>query len=474
MNAKRYLLYPVFLLLFFTLSVTAQTSLFEVSDTTKFTVSRIIIIGNKITKDKIIYRELIFHVGDKLPLYVLNTAMGRSKENLMNTLLFNFVTMQLLDDIDDKKAVVITVTERWYIFPVPIFELVDPNFNTWWKSKDWSRVNYGFTVTDNNFRGMQEFLSITAKFGYSQKYSFNYNIPYLTRDQDNGLQIGGGYNRNHEINYTLENSQLIFYKNEDVYIRKEYYGYAKYTHRDKIYNYTTLGAEYRYSDVDDAVIKLNPRYFLPLQNYEQYLALTFKWTRDKRVDRIYSLKGYYFDVELSKLGFGVFKNEPSLLFLSSSFKNSLQLNNRWHYCYYVKGRITGQNEAPFYNQKALGYNSDAIRSYELYVINGQQYALYKSNLKFSIIPQRVVQLPGIQSDKFGKVPYALYLNLLFDMGYVVDNTFARTNPLANQWLQGYGIGLDFVSYYNIVFRAECSINKFGEYGLFLHFSNALY
>ena len=140
----------------------------------------------------------------------------------------------------------------------------------------------------------------------------------------------------------------------------------------------------------------------------------------------------------------------------------------------MKGRLTGQNEAPFYNQRALGYGSDAIRSYELFVINGQQYALYKSNLKFTVIKPNVVQLPGINSDKFGKVPYALYFNLLFDIGYVNDNTFARTNPLANQWLPGYGVGLDFVSYYNIVIRAECSINKFGAYGLFLHFSNALY
>jgi hypothetical protein len=48
--------------------------------------------------------------------------------------------------------------------------------------------------------------------------------------------------------------------------------------------------------------------------------------------------------------------------------------------------------------------------------------------------------------------------------------FAQENPLANTWQFGYGIGLDYVTYYNLVFSVEYSLNRMGESGLFLHFA----
>ncbi len=446
----------------------------QISDTTKVVVDRIILLGNKVTKPAIIYRELIFHKGDTLSEYVLNRAMERSRENLMNTLLFNFVQIEKLNDVDNKQTVVITMIERWYIFPFPIIEFVDRNFNEWLKTKDFSRINYGFIVTDNNFRGMKELLQVSAKFGYSQKFSFNYSIPYLNRKQESGLSFMGGYNRNHEIPYTLTDSKLTYYKDEEAYVRKEYYGVIKYTHRDRIYNYTSLGLEYRYSEIADTVQQLNEDYFVNQATYEQFLALTYKWSRDTRDYKIYALKGYYFDAEVSKVGLGILKNEPNLLFITASYKKNNELARRWHLGYFVKGRICGQSEAPYYNQRALGYLNDFVRGYEYYVVNGQHYFLGKANLAFSLLPQKVFHINAIGSQKFNTIPLAFYLNAFCDFGYVKDAVFASTNPLANSPLPGYGLGLDFVTYYNVVLRMEYSFNKFGENGFFLHFTNALY
>ncbi|MEO8149251.1 MAG: hypothetical protein ABI723_16515 [Bacteroidia bacterium] len=444
------------------------------ADSTMISVDRIILLGNKVTRPSIIYRELIFHKDDTLPEYVLDRAIERSRENLMNTLLFNFVQIDKLNDINNKRSIVITMTERWYIFPIPIIEFVDRNFNEWLKTKDFSRINYGFVLSDNNFRGAKELFQVSARFGYSQKFAFNYVIPYLNRAQENGLNLMGGYNRNHEISYTLTDSKLTFYKNEDIYVRKEYYGLVRYTHRDRIYNYASFGVEYRFSSIADTVAKLNDRYFVNGTTFEQFIALGYKWSRDMRDYKIYSLHGYYFDAEVNKVGLGILKNEPNLLFITSSFKNTNEISRRWHLGYSIKGRICGQSEAPFYNQRALGYQNDFVRSYEYYVINGQSFALAKTNLKFSLVPQRIFYLGAIGSDKFNTIPYAFYLNAFCDVGYVRDKVFAETNPLANQFLPGYGLGIDFVTYYNIVIRLEYSFNKFGENGFFLHFTNALY
>ena len=101
------------------------------------------ITGNKITKDRIILRELIIHEGDSMSTTVLYEKLERSRQNLMNTGLFNTVTVLPLY-LDARSAMVeVTVNERWYLWPSLIFDLADPNFNTWWLTKDLDRVNYG-------------------------------------------------------------------------------------------------------------------------------------------------------------------------------------------------------------------------------------------------------------------------------------------------------------------------------------------
>src|SRR4051812_48932729 len=64
----------------------------------RFVIKKIVLIGNKRTVDCILYRELIFHVGDTLSTDDLDIAIGKSTENLNNTLLFNKVDIQRIND----------------------------------------------------------------------------------------------------------------------------------------------------------------------------------------------------------------------------------------------------------------------------------------------------------------------------------------------------------------------------------------
>ncbi|MBK8873111.1 MAG: hypothetical protein IPN13_04000 [Bacteroidetes bacterium] len=92
-------------------------------------ISQLIITGNQVIRMSIIQRELVIHERDTLPRIVFERAIERTKENLMNTNLFNFVTIQHQKLSKTEYAVIIDLKERWYVFPVPIFELVDRNFN---------------------------------------------------------------------------------------------------------------------------------------------------------------------------------------------------------------------------------------------------------------------------------------------------------------------------------------------------------
>jgi hypothetical protein len=108
-----------------------------------------------------------------------------------------------------------------------------------------------------------------------------------------------------------------------------------------------------------------------------------------------------------------------------------------------------------------------MRGYELVIINGQKLGLIKSNFKYEIIPMKIHRIKWIKTEKFGKLFYALYANLFFDMGYASDLQTSNTNPLANQILWSLGAGLDLISFYDIVLRFEFSVNKQQQTGFYL-------
>ena len=110
------------------------------------TISNIIINGNKITHEDIILRELVFSKNSSLEKNELDKKIKASKENLTNLKLFNFVEIEYFI-IQDKVEIIINLTERWYIWPYPVFEISERNFNSWWQEfkatnySDFSRLN---------------------------------------------------------------------------------------------------------------------------------------------------------------------------------------------------------------------------------------------------------------------------------------------------------------------------------------------
>ncbi|MEO5572858.1 MAG: POTRA domain-containing protein [Bacteroidia bacterium] len=442
----------------------------------KVVVKQILLVGNKITKPSIITRELFFHEGDTLPHYVLLEAMKRSRENLLNTSLFNFVDIYEQPDANDSSStfVIVKMTERWYLFPLPIFELVDRNFNEWWLTKDFSRTNYGVYIVRENFLGRKQTVQVLLRFGYSQKIGLYYSIPYINKQQRNGLSFSLSYTRNHEISYSDFDNKQLYFKDEDVYVRKQFSTGIRLTHRSGIHDYYTYTAEYQDNLISDTVAILNPDYFLPDSNTQKIIILAYGWKSDHRDSKNYTLKGYYFDFDVSKQGLGLLENEPDLLSMSASFRKYWELRPRWHVAAGVRGKLSGQSFAPYYNSRGLGFGSDFVRGYEYYVVNGQNYTLLKANLKFTLVPEQVIHIKYIPLEKFNRIPFAFYINAFADMGYVKDRQFYKVNPLTNSYLLGYGIGLDYVTYYDIVFRVEFSLNKLGESGIFLHFTSPIW
>ncbi|MBK7559918.1 MAG: hypothetical protein IPI54_17655 [Chitinophagaceae bacterium] len=93
---------------------------------------------------------------------------------MYNTTLFNEVKFELVALDANNINISVQVTERWYLYPVPQFNLVDRNFNEWYKTYNASfdRVNYGLKFVHYNLSGRRDQLRVYFINGYSREYFF--------------------------------------------------------------------------------------------------------------------------------------------------------------------------------------------------------------------------------------------------------------------------------------------------------------
>ncbi len=431
-------------------------------------IDEISIVGNKVTKSKIIFRELEFAAGDNIPLETLDSLITKSQQNLMNRGLFNFVTITKTINypLCDLK---VSVVERWYIWPVPIVQFADRNINSWIDKKDLSRVNYGIDLRIDNFRGQMEKLDVVIQGGYDIRLFFNWEIPYISKNQIFGMGFSGGVQLNHEIAYSTVGNKEQFYSSSNGFAQQIKFINTTFSFRPK-YNYSYgFNIGYNQYTFQDTVLELNPQFASGGTTYD-YFSVHYGLKLDYRDYKPFPLDGYYFDFSMTKLGLGIFNNSINYFSVQSAFDQYVNIYKRWYFAYNLSAKFTNQNERPpYFIKTGLGYYPISIRGYELYVVDGQMIGLYKSNFLFEVLPRKKFNINWIKSTKFNKIFFEIYAHVFFDAAYVSNTTTYKLNPLSNQLLWSTGIGVDIISYYDLVFRIEYSVNKQNDRGVYISF-----
>ncbi|MCK6640718.1 MAG: BamA/TamA family outer membrane protein [Bacteroidia bacterium] len=440
-------------------------------------VDTVFITGNRITKPFIILRELSFERDDTIAFTDWQSHLDRSKKNLINTSLFNFVdiTWKYLNETDSgivrSIAVTIAVRERWYTWPSPVFDVMEQNLNTWWRNgHNLDRATYGFMITRYNFRGRKETVALIARFGYSQQIGGQYSIPFIDKKRTLGVTLTALYTRNHEVFLATRNNLLVFYKDRDHHIRSDFSASMKFQYRPGIYYRQTLDLKFTDLKVNDDVISLAPDYFTDTATRMRYFSVSYQLVRDYRDARYYPLSGTYTDVEVTRHGLGLLEDENlNLTFIAGGFRKYQPVTSRIYAAGMVRFRYLPGQTPPYYHQRALGF-STYVRGYEYYVIDGQSYVLFKSSLKYQLMKPRTYNVKFLPVEKFNMFHVAIYGGIFCDGGYVQNRSTqpVHANTLADTWLYSFGAGLDFVTYYDLVFRFECAVNHLGESGYFLH------
>ena len=466
MRAARALL--LFLLLSFPVTAWSQR---DSTYTGPYHISGIVIEGNRSTKERVIFRELTLREGDTLrtseQLYYL---LERSRQNVYNMGLFNSVHIVPTYLSRHDVFLTVTVSERWFYWPTPIFKYSDPNFNTWWLTRDFRRVYYGAFLYRYNMRGRNETLYAKVQLGYAKEFAVRYRFPFIDRKQRWGLAFGAGRTQQDEITTgTLDNKrEFITLRGRET--RREWKGDVEATLRPAFDMRHSFRLGYTHADVLDSVVRMVPSYFTQGDARLNYFSIGYSFVHDQRDNRVYPLSGTFTMFRTDHYGLAFLGDDQvDLTTFYGAVQRSWRTSERWSIGGSLRSKVTVGPELPYYMQQGLGYD-DYVRGYEYDVIDGEHYALFKANALWALVEPREYIFTGMKNDNFKTLYLAVYLNAFADFGRVWDSRYAYKNPLANRIQQGYGIGVNVVTSYDQVMRVEFAVNGRAASGFYLHFA----
>lgn len=436
-------------------------------DTNKVKIVGIQITGNRKTKGYIILREVPFAVGDSLWPNQTAVIFKQASTQVYNTNLFTDVKTTAVNINSHNIIINIAVKEKWYIYPTPQFQLADRSYNEWIKTynADFNRVIYGVKFAHYNFSGRRDQLRIFLLNGYTRNYAFSYNAPYSNPNLTEGFAVAASFSQNREVGYKINfNNKLLNYK-EDNFIRNSFSVRGTYSKRNSFFKRTAISAVLNYLNVADTIVssKLNPNYFGANRSNQVFPDFVYAVSYSNTDNINYPRKGLIYGYGVAKRGFGFSGGTNSLVF-SGTYSKYIPHGKKWFSNITTAGVLKLPFKQAFINQRAIGQGDLSLRGLEVYFIDGvaaaaTKYTLTKQVAAFNIkVPFKIKAIPY--------VPFKIFAKGYTDVGYSY-NTKEFATRLSNKFLYTGGVGIDILTFYDIVIKLEYSFNQIGEKGLFL-------
>ncbi|MEP6596957.1 MAG: POTRA domain-containing protein, partial [Ginsengibacter sp.] len=346
----------------------ANSILHTAKDTSLVLIADISVHGNKKTKPFIIEREIPFKQGDYISFNELQKKLILAHDQIMNTSLFTQVSVYIESRQGELAFINIDVKERWYLFPLPYFKLVDRNFNQWWVEQKASlnRVNYGIKFDQKNVSGRNDKLSIYLIGGYSRQAQLKYEQPFAGNSLKNGYSIAFNFSRQRELNFGTSLSKQSFYK-QGGFVMQNMRVEAAYLYRPAIKTRHSFKVGYVKTQVSDTILDLNPNYFPGKITHISFPEFSYTVQYYNADYNPYPTKGFIGDASIIRRGWN---KEMNLTQLQYHANYTLPVANKMHLYLQSAGILKLPFNQPFYTQQIFGYGDVFLRGLEYYVIDG--------------------------------------------------------------------------------------------------------
>jgi len=448
-------------------------------------ITSIEIIGNEKTKNWVIEQRLPKSLDEEFKIEDRQKLIETARVNLVNTNLFNDVHADLFRRGNSQKVDSfqwkIVVVEKWYIWPIPFVEIADRNINQWHQLDfDPERVNYGLYLFNYNLLGANQTLKISLINGYTK----NLGIDYMSGRLGSRFkyQIGGGYKfqEYYEVASKTESNKIVFARNPEGKLLTKQHG--RLTFKEIFTNRSSheLSASWTNWEVIEMWQNfLDTDYFGTRSGWGGESGLSLwslksTWNLDHRDNQFFALDGIRLRLSLSLNNLESKKHE---VFAETTLNADVfqPLPARTFGYLGLKARKRGNSNMPYLLANSLGFG-DYVRGYENYVIDSRDFVMLKAGYRIALL-QRGINLPWIPIRHYRTMNTGIYLGLFSDIAWTANGESEINqkweNDLADQWLLGYGVGLEGVFYYDKVFRFEYSLSRHGDKVFSVYFKQAI-
>jgi outer membrane protein assembly factor BamA len=416
---------------------------------------------DRITKPWVIYSEFEFQIGDTIPYSDFVEQLNQGRTNLVRRGLF--LTVDIYAEFTGSKVTLkINLIERWHVWIIPRLKFDSPNISEFFHRKDWSRLSYGVFVGDKNFLGTGHELDVSLLFGNTIHGGLRYKIPTFRKKKILGISVYAMLKMLRTVPYSIENDQQELFRQENTRSLNNIIVGTKLTVKNGFHIKHYFDANLEYINISDSLQIIRPDYLSDSLKDNFVVSLKYQFEYDLRDEPKYPLKGLYLNLEFHKRGLGFLsylKESTDLFFTKADFRFYQPIGKLFNWAFKFKAHFSPNKNQPFYYRTGLGYNSqDFLRGYEYYTIEGNNYLYFKTQFKIKLL-NKIFKLPAGKKRPKVDWPFGLYLNTFSDLGYISNHFSNGTNQYPNEFLIGFGAGIDFVTFYDLVFRFEYSATK---------------
>ncbi|HXG01399.1 MAG TPA: POTRA domain-containing protein [Bacteroidota bacterium] len=395
-------------------------------------IDTIIVVGNEKTKESVILREMTLKPG----MAATPELIEFDRSRIYSIGLFTRVDMTVVP-FGEKNMLVVDVSERWYIIPLPLFGFRDG---------DPKKPYYGAGILHNNFRGMNQKLFGSIVFGYNPSLAFQYADPWI--DRDHNLYFNGALSY-----FRIRNRSAVAVINTSNFDELHYDINVSLGKRFTLY--TTAGINLGFQIVE--VTEHRPGRTVNPEGSDKYFYGSINFTHDTRDLRDYTTQGTFIGAYITKYGFG----ETILSFtrIGADVRRFTPLPLDFTFAARAFGSIVSGGTIPTYARSYFGYG-ERIRGFFKDVFEGENIAGTSVEVRWPLLKPRVIHFSAIDlPQEFSVWRFGVSLELFADAG----TTWFRGEKLSLKSVAaGYGGGIVFLLPYDVVIRTEYAWNRFGR------------
>jgi outer membrane protein assembly factor BamA len=406
-------------------------------------VDSILISGNKHTLPYVILNEMSIAAGVPFTPEMLDYDRNR----IYSLGLFTSVDL-FLDTLGARSVLHVLVSERWYLFPVPLFGFRDGDFK---------RAYYGAGLYHNNFRGRNQKLFGSVVFGADPSAQISFTDPLI--DHAHNLYFSAQLSFSKARNRS-EQEAAVSGSFDELY----YDGSVTLGKRLSLSQFAGINVGYRM--VETSAYRQGRT--VSTDGIDRYLYASVSYSYDSRDLAEYPSRGNYVSAYVTKFGFGT----SSIDFNSAGLdlRTYVQLPLSFTLAVRIDGTLMSGGEIPTYSHVFLGYG-DRVRGYFSTVFEGENLACSTVELRFPLLPPRVFRMNGsMLPDEFSVWRFGIGLAFFADAG---TTWYRGARVPLESFVSGYGAGIDLMLPYGILVRTDYAWNNLGRGQFILDFRHAI-